>query len=375
VFISQKVNNTIFKITIMLKQTEYYCMVLLLLLFVACNEESVEFDQSNLLNDLSEQLIVPTIAKFKLQSVELDIAVQQFAQTPSEQNLEAVQNQWKKTMLVWKKCQLFDIGEVAQQYLGNRIQKWPVNQTFIEENIADTVVLDIDFIESIGATAKGLSAIEYFIFSNDLSNAEIATYLQNEPRRLDYLSALNSNLSQNASEFKTAWDDYLETFKSTTGNGFGASISLQVNEMVAVLERINKNKISKPAGLSGTVVDGDLVEAKRSDYSKALIIISLENLKSAFVSGDSKYLGFDDYLNSLEAEFAGEPLSTKILSQIDKCILALEQINEPLHTAVTEDAQAVADAREAILQLLVLVKVDLSSSLSITITFSDSDGD
>lgn len=353
-------------------------LTLLLIIYnlTSCNSPTdKDFDQSDLLSDLSGKVIVPIVTDFKSESTALDKAVQQFVETPSEQNLEVVQDQWKTTILAWKKCQLFNVGDVAQTYLANRIQKWPVNKAFIEQNIADTVTIDSDFIDGIGSTAKGLSTIEYFVFNIDSSNAEIVAHLQSDVRRLDYLSAVATNLTEKAAAFEQAWSEYLETYKSATGNGFEASISLQVNEMVAVLERINKYKISKPAGLSGTVVNGDQVEAKNSEYSKELIISSLEGFKFAFVSSDKQYTGFDDYLDFTGAEFANEPLADKILTQIDLSIKAIEEINGPLHLAVRDDLQSVADAREAILQLLVLVKVDLASSLSITITFSDSDGD
>lgn len=362
----------------MSRQIIYCCFISFLMLLFACkddNSSGANFDQTTLLTDLYEQVISPTINEFKGESEELDNTIQKLVQTPNLSNLESAQSQWKTTMLVWKKCQLFNIGEVEQTYLENRIQKWPINSTFILENINDTIALNSAFIEGIGSTAKGLSAIEYFIFSVDSSNSDIVSALGNNPRKLEYLAALSTNIKDKAADFELAWQDYSSAFKAATGNDFGASISLQVNEMVGELEKLNKNKIAKPAGLSGTVVNGSLVEAMRSEYSKELIVSTIENLKATFVSNDTQYSGFDDYIDYTKAEFAGEPLSDKIISQIDQCIEAIESINGPLHTAVVDNPQEVADAREAILQLLVLIKVDLASSLSITITFSDSDGD
>lgn len=362
----------------MLKQATYSFLLIFLLSFIACKDKENskgDFDQIALLSDLTDQVILPTISKFESNSTDLNNAIQQLAQSPNEQNLLEVQNQWKNTMLVWKKCQLFNIGEVEKTYLENRIQKWPINTTFIEGNIADTVALSNEFIEGIGSTAKGLSAIEYLIFNPDSGNTEIINIIQNEPRKLSYLSALGTNLVANAKAFNQTWNDYTETFKSATGNDIDASLTLLTNGMISELEKINKNKISNPAGLSGTVVEGDLVEAKRSEFSKELITSSLENLKSTFISKDTQYIGFDDYLDFLGAEFSKEPLSEKILSQIDKSITSVNQINGPLNKAVVDDAQNVAEAQKAILQLLVLIKVDMASSLSATITFSDSDGD
>ncbi len=115
------------------------------------------------------------------------------------------------------------------------------------------------------------------------------------------------------------------------------------------------------------------VESFYGGHSKALIVANLKALKRLFQGGNG--IGFDDYLNDINAEFNGTPLANEINDQFDRAINAVNAIPGDLPQAVTTNF---TEADNAFLQCKILVvrlKVDMSSQLGVSINYADNDGD
>ncbi len=358
-------------------------IVLIIGFVVGCSspQESAptEFTRQAMLENLVNGVILPLQEEFVAQTAVLETAAITFSSDPTAANLQTLQDEWRKTDNLWQEAHLYEFDRMM--VLHNQIAKHPADAEFINDILArDLTGLDNDFIESIGSPAKGLSAIEYLIFAEDGNNDTAFAQLTSSQSRMEYTVAATQNLHDKAQEAQTYWlpegNDYANTFINADGGGetFNSSLSMLNNQMVAVLEIAIREKLGEPSGIA----DGDgphpkLVEAGLSGNSLAQIQHDLTTVENVFTGGDG--LGFDDYLDYLDAESEGVPLSQKINEQFAATHAALDAIEPPLATAVTDNPAAVQTAYDEMRELLILIKVDMANQLSVTITFNDSDGD
>ncbi|MEL6731237.1 MAG: imelysin family protein [Bacteroidota bacterium] len=331
------------------------------------------FEREAMLQNIADNVILPTHRDFAQEAASLNTRVSTFAQDPTQANLEAAQQQWMATKRAWKRCELFNVGEAKQGFLHNPIDKWPTNTDFLEENLADNDALDQDFVEGTGSTSKGLPALEYFLFAEngltDFTTDSLAA------KRQAYIQGLAANLNTRAQVLVTTWEDGKDAFVANIENFSRGSINELVNTQVGVLEKVIGDKLGKPLGKSnGGTPEPDRVEAPYSQVSLSLIQENLQGLKAAF-TGTQTAPGFDDLLDHVEAQSGEELLSEVILAQLDLCIDEANALNDPLATRVTDQASDVDALSESIRTLLGFIKVDMANNLGILITFNDTDGD
>ena len=353
------------------------------------------FDRQALLTNLTNNVIIPQLETFAEQSAILEDATHTFRADPSEANLEAVQQAWQATALAWKMCEFYELGSFRNQndelvsfmVVYNQIDKWPTNTDFIETLIDEQAMIDESLVDSNGSTTKGLPAIEYIIFNPEADNANVLNTFVDAPnaeKRMQYLVAATENLHNKAELLLTIWaadgDNFAAIFINgdTDGGDPQASISLLVNQMAAGLEDVVKRKIGHPLGKTSEAgVRPELVEAELSGISGQLLDQNFASLAATFNgSGPTEpQLGFDDYLDYLDAEYEGQPLSAVINAQFEATRAALAAIDEPLHLAMANETEQVEQVYNEARKLIVLIKTDMANHLSVTMTFSDNDGD
>lgn len=335
--------------------------------------QKADFDRRAMLAEITESLILPLHKELLAETQALERAVAQFAQAPSPETLETAQVQWRTTADAWSRVEPF--GLRFTMLVFNQIKKWPVNTIFIEEFIAEEETIDEPFIASIGSTAKGLTAIEYFLFSQELTNPEIVEALTTAPKRMAYLTALSQNLVKSTDELVTMWSpdggNQAQAFVDAdfSGANVQGSMSMLANELIVLVETVANTKLEYP--LRGVLADPqpDSVESPYAAYSLPLIVNNLRTLQQILNAG----LG--DYVDRMAVTPRQTPLSAAIDAQIEETIATIEAIDIPLRAAVLENPDAVRAARDSVKDLLVLLKVDMANQLGITVTFSDNDGD
>lgn len=340
------------------------------------------FDRGAMLRNLSENVAYPLVQDVSAQSDLLVQRVYDFRNNPTPETLTALREQWISTKLAWERSEVVALD--ADMALLTQIDKWPSNENFIEDFIVEESVINVAFVAGSGSTSKGLPAVEYFIFDADAEDAAIVTRLQ-EPQRMAYLVAAAENVRDNIHTLQTFWSpeggNYVATFASAElddGN-LQSSVSMSVNEIVAVLEGMIQKEIAVPLGSKSY---GEpfptAAEGWRSLSSTSNLIANLEGVR-LILTGDhpdgTEGVGLNDYLDALDAMSGDIPLSEAINTQMDKAMAALQAIDEPLTVAIESDKEAVEQARDELRALLVLIKNDMASHLGVTITFNDSDGD
>ncbi|MEM8897890.1 MAG: imelysin family protein [Bacteroidota bacterium] len=317
--------------------------------------------------------ILSSHSAFTLECRQLDSTSALFVAAPSLETLSALQAQWVQTKQAWKACQLYNIGVARENFLHNKIDKWPANPRLLGNNLKGTAELNEAFVEGSGSTSKGLPAIEYFIYSS----TELEDFTSNplSERRKAYIKALTENLFVRAENLENTWKENQPDFINGTENFSKGSVNELVNAQVALLERILTEKLGKPLGKTrADQIDPSKVEAYQSGISLSLIEANLISFKTGF-QGDPSKPGFDDLLDAEGAKVDDGLLSEAILTQVDLCIQKVRTIEDPLKIRVADQRESLDELYGMIIDLLFLVKVDMANNLGILITFNDTDGD
>ncbi|MCB9195130.1 MAG: imelysin family protein [Flavobacteriales bacterium] len=355
------------------------------MILISCKKHDVEksdFDKSKMLKSIADEQITPLVLEFKLNTEHLNQSIQNFCSTPNLSNLDILQADWVETSITLEKCLIFNVGTIQDSYVFNKMESRPVNSSFIEFYISDTVSISNSFIESIGSSSKGLSAIEYLIY-NELDDEQIVidsfSLSSYSARRIEYLSSLGENLLDQSLILYNTWNNgYYSTFISYDGNNIGGVVSDLINEISSILEVVHGQKLGFPLGkdLVSSIAQPDDVESPLSHQSLSMLRANIDGIESIFFNDiSSSSIGFDDYLNSLNARYYNQFLSIALKVKFKEVNDALDKIEQPLEIAVINQYEDVEEAYNLLRELLVMFKVDVASQLSITITLNDNDGD
>ena len=358
-----------------------------LLVLASCSGEGARsgFDRRAMLEHTATAVILPLHQQLVARAAELTEAGDRFVRAPTAATLGEVQDRWRRAAVAWKRCALFEIGPVQDAFIHYSIYKRPTNVEFVEGYLSGDQVLDADFVETLGSTAKGLPAIEYLVFDAADDDARVLALFQDgskSVRRRQYLQALTRNLQRKTEKLLAIWaadgQDFVAAFARSDGERLHpqGSIALLTNEMIRSIESILQFRLSKPLGFSGQGVQPDLVEARLSRYSLPLLRANIEAFALAFSAGHGEVLGLDDYVDYLDRPYGDEALlSARIKAQTATVLATIDSFDKSLYETIAEDPTPARQLFAQVRQLLVLVKVNMANVLGVTVTFNALDGD
>lgn len=327
------------------------------LFLFACNTPEQTFDKDAMLTNVT-YTVLENYDKFSASVATMQTLSTAFRQSPTPANLDKCRQAWKESMAAWKACELLNFGITKDKNYMFDINFNEVRPKLIENVLIDTAKLDLSYIKSLGAAAKGLPAIGYLLFEKSKELLETA---KNE-RVVSYLCLLTENLSQNAAALKEEWAKDKEYTKLFVKNENNASLHLLANQLLAISENLATKQTDELIGQLKDSTKTDALGKALSD--KQFTISALESVKNGFDGG--KGIGFDDYLDFLNAKFTNRNLSTAINEQMEKAKIALQ---------IADNEEKARLAQDELKKLLILIKTDMFSTLSIPVSFTDADGD
>ena len=346
------------------------------------SEEEANFDRMAMLENYGQNLIIPAYDSLQQSMNGLNTSANTFAETPTIENLEQVQQQLKEARLAWQTANIFQFGPAGMQTLRASINTYPTDTTQINDNI-DSGSYTLGTIEN--QTAVGFPATGYLLHGLDSSNEEILlqyTADTNAENRTSYLldniQFMKEKVDAVTNEWKSSGGDYIATFASeeNAGTDVGSSLGMLVNAMVLHYERyLRDGKIGIPSGVrSAGVPRPKATEAYYAGYSLELAIANAEATQRLFLGtglNGSDGPGLAEHLSALDAS----DLAAQIENDLGAGIGTLEGLSDPLSQQIESNTESVTAAFQDLQQLISLLKADMSSILGVTITFQDNDGD
>lgn len=331
-------------------------------------EETVDFNKSELLTNIGTNLIVPEYQLLLDDISILETSFLQFSSDKTVANLDLVKVAWKNAYLSWQTVNTYEFGPAMNIGLRSALGTFPTDTNKVLTNISvgGYVLGSADNIDAIG-----LPCLDFFLYRADALNHFISSTAYTQ-YGLEIIQKMKSEVNSVLNSWNTS---YLTTFKNSTGTQSTSSFSLFVNEFNKTYEIAKNAKLGIPIGKQSLGIQRpEYIEARLSAISLELLRENVKSLQRIF-NGNTKNgtegIGFDDYLIALDRSSLATSINAQfnaILNDIDLITVSFEEemINNP----------AVLDALYTKMQnLVVSIKTDMSSSFGVLITYQDNDGD
>lgn len=320
----------------------------------SANEVSAPADETIVLTDFVDRLVIPTYQELIAKSTQLEQAVATFVKTPNEQNLKVAQSAWQATRTPWEQGEAFAFGPAESLGYDANLDDWPVNHTDVTGLIKSQDKLDQNYVDTrLQSTQKGFHTIEYFLFgeNNDRQANELSK------RELELLQLLATDFHNTTEALKASWavgvdgqPAFREVFTTagdidnTTYPTVEAALTEIVSGIVGCVEEVGEVKIGKP------------LETKQNlDFESRFSHTSLNDFKNNLISARNAYLGeVKDTKGQGVSDLVAKQdpaLDQEIKTQLDTALKALETVPAPIETKLS-DAAALEKLKTAQSELL-----------------------
>jgi putative iron-regulated protein len=314
---------------------------------------NAKFDRQ-ILRDFVTAVVVPNNNQFAQQARTLSTAIDAYAAAPSAATLASAQATWVKARAVWEQTECFGFGPTTSLGYDGALDTWPVNETDLKALMKSKAPLSAASVGNMKETEKGFHVIEYFLFGQD-KRRQPTDLAQ---RDLQYLQLLGKDFARVATDLATSWSKgvagktaYQDVF-STAGEDSNATYPTvqagaqeMIQGLVDSLDEVANEKLGKP-----------LVEKNPKLAESRFSLNTLTDIKSNLQGAKNVYLGsFPDANTSgkgLSVYIAqvNPTLDSAVKQKFKAAALSLEQISEPLETAVLNPkaADSIKAAQSAI---------------------------
>lgn len=361
-----------------------YLFIFTVLLF-SCNGPDPIVDQDNydrtvLLENLTKNVITPSIESFQIALLDLNNAADSFNSIQNQTNFSKLKKSWEQAYIKWQHVEMYEIGKAEELDFAKSMNTYPTNTTIINNNI-NSAQYNLSDATWPSWSAQGLPAIDYMLYGLDNdSNSVLGYYSGNEGSKyLNYLNALIAQMILNTDEVQNYWAINADAFINSPGNTANSSLNLLTNDFIYYFEKgLRANKIGIPCGRWDNYQPYEKgVEAYyRKNLSKRLSLESLNACKK-FFSGTHHVnnQNGESYIDYLLYKSGNNNLSENIINQMNESELALENLNDDFVQQLSSDNLPMMEAYDELQSVVVLLKTDLLINLSITVDYVDADGD
>ena len=354
------------------------------------------FNETNLLSNLTDNVITPAYQAFDALTQEQELAVINYCENPDPQTLQAAQDSWRNAMAKWQQIEVMQIGPLTENSstLRNNIYSWPVVSScgvdqdvmYFEQGTINSAPYDIT---KRTASRRGLDALEYLLFNSITEHSctsakEVLnpwaskTDSERKISRCNFAVEVAKDLDSSADLLLQKWsgsNGYATTLKQAgqTNNSFATAHEgvNAISDALFYVDKMSKDrKLATPLGLFsnscggvGSVCSND-VESPYSDNSIANLVNNLIGFKALFNgegSDSENTLGFDDYL----VDVNDSATSTKILSDVQAAIDELQGYSDTLAQSINQDAAVAEETHTKVKKVTDQLKVDFINSLAL----------
>lgn len=322
---------------------------LVALLFEGCTKDDVNpaQDYKELLSDLSQKVILSTYQQLELKTSALATSLNTLRNAPTEANLEAARQAWRDARDPWEQSEGFLFGPVDQKGIDPSIDSWPVNQTDLDAVLKSSHALTREYIDGLDGTLKGFHTIEYLLFGED-GNKTVSAFTA---RQFEYLNGCSESLYGATQQLYDSWradkDNYISNVINAgeAGNAIYPSQKSALEElmygMITIADEVGNGKINDPFSQQNV----DLEESRFSKNSKKDFADNIRSIKNIYTGSYNGQAGKG--MSDIIAD-KNQQLSSKIVTQIDEAILAIENIQGSFTEAIFNAKPSVSDAQQKV---------------------------
>ncbi|WP_206486293.1 imelysin family protein [Thalassotalea sp. G2M2-11] len=357
------------------------------------------FDEQALIANLVDNVISPTFDRFVDESNEQTQLVDAYCQAEQSfadglsdasavaQAKDAAREGWKVAMSTWQQAETMLLGPLLENdnLLRNNIYSWPiVNSCAVDYDVMFFQTGEVNGspydITKRTSSRKGLAALEYLLFNDDLATScESAGpdgwHNQSESyrkiARCQFAVEVALDIHNNANDLVFAWSNvggYAEQLKTAgSANSVFNSEHEAVNRISDAMFYLDKStkdgKLAEPLGLlvneCGT---GACVEAVESRYAQQSISHIINNLIGfdRLLTGDNG-TGFVDFLINNDASEVADDMT----SDVQTAISGAQAYQQSLSTTLIENREQVVQTHTDIKAITDKLKTDFINNLAL----------
>lgn len=332
----------------------------------AGSETSRGFDYQGMMANYADNVFLPEYRAFAEEAgalAEGPDSVAFYCDSLSESegagSVQPVRDQWRRAMDQWQRVELFQVGPLAANSgaLRNRIYSFgssaPLSECAVDQSVVLAQEEDFD-LSARSFNARGLDALEYLLFSEDLTHHCPSQISETEgwndlpestrrEQRCEYAQRLADDMVDASRTLVQAWEPEGGDYRFEWVNPANQEDNLKaLSDAIFYVELQTKDrKLGVPTGLhSGcnAVACPDSVESPYSESSMANINANLEAFLLGFTGGDG--LGFDDIF--VHEGFAG--VRDEFENTITEALVGTDHTSPSLLEDVSEQAQSGSEA-------------------------------
>lgn len=300
--------------------------------------------QKEVVKGVVNSVIVPTYTAMDNAAQELLQNITAFNADPTESNLTAVRNSWKKMRSIWEQSEGFLFGPVATKNIDPRIDTWPINNVSLDSILSQRDSFPASYIATLEDGVRGFHSIEYLIWGTNGNKA--ASAITAKEQKL--LVALAQNLKELSHECISDWNNGYHTEITVPGSGSVYPNYLTVyeeivNAMAGICSEVAEGKMGEPLQKNDpSLEESPFAKNSLTDFRNN--ILSVKNLYQGNYAADGK--GVEDFVKEYNLS-----LHNKINLQIAAALNALGNITVPFGEAISSQHVQVQNAITAIDEL------------------------
>ncbi|MVX34673.1 MULTISPECIES: imelysin family protein [Myroides] len=315
----------------------------------------------NVLTDLTQKVITETYKDLNIKATELQDAVNVFAKSSTDENLEKVKKAWVDTRKPWEQSEGFLYGPVETQGLDPAMDTWPVDVEAMNNILKSNQPITAKLI-SANHEARGFHLIEFLVWGEDgLKKAD-----QLSDRQIEYLVAATEDLQLNTKYLYDAWradkGNYGKIFISAGPSNnkypsYQAALEELVDGLFTIADEVGTGKIEEPLNPEGSTPMPEKEESRFSNNSKQDFIdniISIQNVYNGYYKQDVN--GISKIVQEKNAA-----LDKEIKQAITDAINAIDAIPNTFTQAIYKNRKEVKDAQNKVNDLANLLDTKLRS--------------
>lgn len=334
----------------------------------------------SLFRHLANDVLLPLTTDFDTKARKLAETAQAFCAAPRGTDLASVRASWREAQAAWQPLEMLQIGPIIDRRTQRQVNAWPVRPKLIDPLLAGDTPPTAEQVDSLGASGKGLPALEYLLYPTGKSLAQADRQLRGH--RCAVLQALAGQVAAEASGLLKDWREpdggfrkQLEEAGRRPQDGLftteDQALSDITNLLIAGLDGVKVRKLGKLVEKRGGDVDLDRIESWRSGTTVANIQRNLHGFEAAFFGAGKDGVGLDDYLAGI-----GRPVLPQLVrEELVNAQKAAAAITRPMPRALKEQPKQVRALHKAISQLQHRMENEIADALKIDLGFNANDGD
>jgi putative iron-regulated protein len=151
-------------------------------------EEPTESDESKVLTNIGNNIIIQIYKDLDDNSDPLIAAVQALRASQTQATLDAARQAWMNARVPFEFAEAHEFGPVKQGDVKNKLDRWPADINAINAVTSGTDPINQAFVEARPNEARGYHSMEYLLWGQDPQAPRLPGSFS--PRELEYLEAL-----------------------------------------------------------------------------------------------------------------------------------------------------------------------------------------